>query len=67
MAVKRVAVRLQRNRRTAALCDAEGFVAYRIDGSPRYHDCAWFGMKRFFGYAEDVPESLTVEWDDGKE
>lgn len=69
MAIKRVTVRLLRNRptKTGLLVDAYGCVVYCIDGWSGERDRAWFSMQRFFGDAEDVPESLTVEWDDGKD
>ena len=65
----KVEVRLRRDRQTetGSIVDADGCVVYYIDGSPRSPDWAWFSMRRFFGDVEDVPESLTVEWDDGKD
>ena len=59
----RVKVKLQDRNTLNSPADADGFVTYNIDGFPAYNDRAWFGMNRFFGSAEEVPETVIIEWE----
>jgi len=70
--MNRVKVVVEKNRPRATIgppyyADSEGFTRYIIDGKPGYHNSVWVPVQHLFGNGCRLPESLTVEWDDGED